>query len=312
MLVLSRRVGESVVVGDDVTITVLEVRGDVVRVGIDAPRSVSVHRAELLADAQAHQLAWEEDSSNADTALLRNWLRREGLPPWQERVPHLTRQLLATVGSLQHDLALLEDYGQTEHNSLYDAAGRFQVASWRQLSPLRQTHQLHLFARNHRLGSPRADSVRQFTATLANPAVRQAQWPLPHGRAILYGGYLFPIPAEWTAGKLLAQPIWQPAAHGLPENLIQPDSGIWRTPQPGDTLPLPHGRKKISRLLQEKKVPPFMRALWPLWVHGQHGCLAAANLQTHCRLSVPNGWQAQSEDLNPFILSGSGLDSETE
>ena len=48
MLVLSRRIGESVVVGDDVTITVLEVRGDVVRVGIDAPRSVAVHRAELL------------------------------------------------------------------------------------------------------------------------------------------------------------------------------------------------------------------------------------------------------------------------
>jgi carbon storage regulator len=48
MLVLSRRTGESVVVGDDVTITVLEVRGDVVRIGIDAPRSVAVHRAELL------------------------------------------------------------------------------------------------------------------------------------------------------------------------------------------------------------------------------------------------------------------------
>jgi carbon storage regulator len=48
MLVLSRRIGESVVVGDDITITVLEVRGDVVRVGIDAPRSVAVHRAELL------------------------------------------------------------------------------------------------------------------------------------------------------------------------------------------------------------------------------------------------------------------------
>ncbi|SFJ28127.1 MULTISPECIES: carbon storage regulator CsrA [Nocardioides] len=48
MLVLSRRAGESVVVGDNVTITILEVRGDVVRVGIDAPRSVAVHRAELL------------------------------------------------------------------------------------------------------------------------------------------------------------------------------------------------------------------------------------------------------------------------
>ena len=48
MLVLSRRAGESVVVGDDITITVLEVRGDVVRIGIDAPRSVAVPRAELL------------------------------------------------------------------------------------------------------------------------------------------------------------------------------------------------------------------------------------------------------------------------
>lgn len=48
MLVLSRRPGESVVLGDDITVTILEVRGDVVRIGIDAPRSVSVHRAELL------------------------------------------------------------------------------------------------------------------------------------------------------------------------------------------------------------------------------------------------------------------------
>ena len=53
MLVLSRRVGESIVVGDDVTISVLEVRGDVVRVGIDAPRSVAVHRAELLQELEA-------------------------------------------------------------------------------------------------------------------------------------------------------------------------------------------------------------------------------------------------------------------
>jgi carbon storage regulator len=53
MLVLSRRAGESVVLGDDVTVTILEVRGDVVRVGIEAPRSVKVHRAELLAQLEA-------------------------------------------------------------------------------------------------------------------------------------------------------------------------------------------------------------------------------------------------------------------
>lgn len=52
MLVLSRRAGESVVLGEDITVTVLEVRGDVVRIGIDAPRSLRVHRAELLAQLE--------------------------------------------------------------------------------------------------------------------------------------------------------------------------------------------------------------------------------------------------------------------
>lgn len=66
MLVLSRRVGESVVVGDDITITVLDVRGDVVRVGIDAPRSVAVHRAELLQElADTNQ----ESASPSDDAV---------------------------------------------------------------------------------------------------------------------------------------------------------------------------------------------------------------------------------------------------
>ena len=66
MLVLSRRIGESVVVGDDVTITVLEVRGDVVRVGIDAPRSVAVHRAELLEQLETVN---REAASPSDTAV---------------------------------------------------------------------------------------------------------------------------------------------------------------------------------------------------------------------------------------------------
>jgi len=47
MLVLSRKPGESIVVGGEITVTVLEVRGDMVRVGIDAPRSIAVHRKEV-------------------------------------------------------------------------------------------------------------------------------------------------------------------------------------------------------------------------------------------------------------------------
>ena len=47
MLILTRRVGESLVVGDSVTVTVLGVKGNQVRVGIDAPRTVTVHRQEI-------------------------------------------------------------------------------------------------------------------------------------------------------------------------------------------------------------------------------------------------------------------------
>ena len=48
MLVLSRRVGERLVIGEDIVVTVIEVRSDGVRIGIDAPRHVRVHRAEVL------------------------------------------------------------------------------------------------------------------------------------------------------------------------------------------------------------------------------------------------------------------------
>lgn len=63
--------GESIVVGDDVTVTVLEVRGDVVRIGIDAPRSVAVHRAELLEELEESNIAAASPSDDAIAALTR-------------------------------------------------------------------------------------------------------------------------------------------------------------------------------------------------------------------------------------------------
>ena len=57
MLILTRRVGETVVIGNDVDVTVLGVKGNQVRLGVKAPRDVTVHREEIfqrIADEQAH------------------------------------------------------------------------------------------------------------------------------------------------------------------------------------------------------------------------------------------------------------------
>ena len=58
MLVLTRRANQSIMIGHDVVVTVLEVRGDQVRLGIKAPRSIDVHREEVFAALQqANQAA---------------------------------------------------------------------------------------------------------------------------------------------------------------------------------------------------------------------------------------------------------------
>lgn len=68
MLVLSRRVGERLIIGDNIVITVIDVRSDGVRIGIDAPREVRVNRAEVLeAVTQANQ---EAARSTDDAAAL--------------------------------------------------------------------------------------------------------------------------------------------------------------------------------------------------------------------------------------------------
>lgn len=69
MLVLSRRVGERLVIGDDIVVTVIEVRSDGVRLGIDAPRSVAVHRAEVLEAVTAANVAATDAGDDAVESL---------------------------------------------------------------------------------------------------------------------------------------------------------------------------------------------------------------------------------------------------
>ena len=71
MLVLTRRVSQSIVIGEDVVVTVLEVRGDQVRIGVSAPRDVEVHRQEVFDELRDTNRAAASPSADAVTALGR-------------------------------------------------------------------------------------------------------------------------------------------------------------------------------------------------------------------------------------------------
>ena len=66
MLVLSRQKDESIIIGDDIEITIVDVRGDKVRLGINAPREVSVHRKEVYEAIQREKEELEKSNRDPD------------------------------------------------------------------------------------------------------------------------------------------------------------------------------------------------------------------------------------------------------
>lgn len=78
MLVLTRRIGESLIIGDDVIIRVLDVKGDIVRIGVDAPRHVQIHRQEVYEAVKAANQAAAASTDEALAALQDAVRQRRG------------------------------------------------------------------------------------------------------------------------------------------------------------------------------------------------------------------------------------------
>jgi len=71
VLVLSRRANQAIVIGPDIVVRVLDIRGDQVRIGVDAPRSVAVHREEVAAEIRQSNEEAARSATVASTDLPR-------------------------------------------------------------------------------------------------------------------------------------------------------------------------------------------------------------------------------------------------
>ena len=91
MLVLSRQRDETIMIGDDIEITIVDIRGDKVRVGINAPRKIQVHRKEVYDAIKAEEL-----TQTAQTRVVS-----------KEKVEHLKESIRSSIRDLDEDLRVV-------------------------------------------------------------------------------------------------------------------------------------------------------------------------------------------------------------
>lgn len=80
MLVLSRKIGETIIIGDNIEISVVDIQGDTIRIGIDAPKAVKIFRKEVYEEIQAENRRAMENLDNMKSGLqkLKDYNAKKG------------------------------------------------------------------------------------------------------------------------------------------------------------------------------------------------------------------------------------------
>lgn len=288
---------------------------------------LEVGRADLQAYARDRDLAWVEDESNRDTRFDRNYLRHQVLPVLQQRWPEAPAQLSAAAGLCRDSEALLAELAGEDLARLHarpeDLGGSLALPGLAALSTSRRHNLLRHWLRGLDLPLPGAAHLQEleqqfFTAPLDGHG-REVSWPGCRARVFSDRFYVLREPAFWRPHPATPalpwrdpqQPLrlpggdslcWQPAApgEGLAANWCRDIEVRWRR---GGERCHPAGRghsQSLKKLLQEYRVPPWLRSRVPLLYAGEQ-LVAVADLWVCKGYGAPPGesgyrckWHLQS------------------
>ncbi|ENX7557193.1 tRNA lysidine(34) synthetase TilS [Neisseria gonorrhoeae] len=258
-------------------------------------------RQDIWDYARKHGLPNIEDESNTDTAYLRNRFRHRILPELSAQIPHFGRHVLNNVRALQEDLALLEEVVVQDCRWVC-GAGYFDTARWLTFSPRRKTHILRNFLKENGIPVPNQNALADIARVLTE--AKTGRWNLQGFELHHYAGRLFVFASEQLAKpaflkdgtisgnlkKILAEHRFVLKRHpfGLPEAMLEQD-GILRTVAASDTLAVGGIHKNVKKILQGKRVLPFLRPIWPLVADSGNRPLALANCCADFQISVSDG-----------------------
>ncbi len=246
-------------------------------------------RADLLAYAGAHSLAWIEDPSNQDTRLDRNFLRHRVLPVLAERWPHATAALAQSAHWLEEDATLLEDEAQSRLRKIIgDDPATISVSALLALEPAWRSRVLRCWRSS--LGflpwPESAHVVIESQLLVTRPDARpEYRWPggvLRRWRDRLYLDHLrSSLPEEWRCDwdgrATLELPTGDSLA--LQPALVAGEKFRVAARIGGERIRLP-GREhshSLKHVLQAHGIPPWERERMPLLFAADGELLAVAD-----------------------------------